>query len=196
VALADERQVLGCLLHGRDIDTIARLAPVAAFHGARHQLIAELVYALHDAGAPVGPTAVAGAMFDRGLAGRHDPAYLIELYARCESWTAGPYFADRVRRHAILRDLHVLGRQLLGMATLTDLDDVPDIAHEATSRITRAVHVLTSGTNGNAPAAVPGPSPARSRPVGDTPRETVPPARAGRALAPVPARPRTIRRSA
>lgn len=137
-----EQVVLGALMF--EAETIvpllqAKLLP-DQFYWPQHRTIYHAVLDLAEAGKPVDLITVGNRLEEMGklteIGGR---AYLSEIYSKVTTTTSIDYYADIIRKKAILRDLINAGREIaeMGFDEENDLPQLLDVAEEKLFRISR-----------------------------------------------------------
>lgn len=107
------------------------------FYDPRHGLIFEAVFALHEAGAPIDPTAVLSAMTAAGTIARAGGgSYLLDCYQAAPSAAAGlVHFAGIVAEYAQRRALLLAGMEITDRASTLNGASAEELTDWAAERI-------------------------------------------------------------
>lgn len=118
---AAERYVLGAAMLDPAVIDALHLAP-ADFYTPRHGRIWEAITALHAAGAPGDPVAVAAKLTAAGALPRVGGApYLHTLMSSAGATSSTTWYADQVRAHAHARRVIAAGARITQIGTQPDL---------------------------------------------------------------------------
>jgi replicative DNA helicase len=142
--LAAEQVSLGGMLLDADVipDVLAVLRPRDYFRPA-HQLISEVVFALHEAGEPAGAVAVCAELTKRGEIARVGGApYLHTLIAAVPAAVNAGYYARIVAGHAVRRRLIEAGTRIVQLGYSADAE-AAEIAARALGEIEDAAATVS-----------------------------------------------------
>src|SRR5580704_8967787 len=104
----------GMLLSVAAIADVAEILRAGDHYKPAHQVIHEVIVALHEAGEPADPVAVAAELTKRGVITKVGGApYLHDLIASVPTAANAGYYARIVRERAILRRLVEVGTRIV-----------------------------------------------------------------------------------
>jgi replicative DNA helicase len=122
-----ERQVIGAMLtFPAIIGQVAAEVSADEFYTPKLATLAQIIFDLDRERVPVDALAVIRELSARGLAKQIHGAEVFSLTNAVVVAGAAPSHARVVRHHAQLRQVGVIGRQLLGLSRATHIDDLPE----------------------------------------------------------------------
>jgi replicative DNA helicase len=142
--LAAEQVSLGGMLLDTDVipDVLAALRP-GDYYRPGHVAICETIFALHEAGEPADPVAVAAELTKRGEIAKIGGApYLHTLMASVPAAVNAGYYARIVAEHAVKRRLIEAGTRIVQMGYSADAE-AAEIASRAFSEVEDAAAMVS-----------------------------------------------------
>lgn len=134
-----ERQVIGAMLtFPAIIPQVAAEVTAQDFYTPKLGEIAQIIFDLDRDRVPVDALAVIRELPTRNLAAKIHAAEVFTLTNGVVVAGAAPSHARVVRHHARLRQVGVIGRQLLGLSRATHIDDLPEALGRARDLVEQA----------------------------------------------------------